>query len=231
MASVDTNLELKVEKRIPEKRSSRKLKSLGKVPAVVYGSNIQHLYLSLPKNIAVKYSSRKFDNKILTLKSEDSKINGLKVLKKDMAFDCLSRNPIHIDFLALDMSKNVRVTVEIKFLGKAKGVKEEGGVFSALKRNIEVECLPKDIPHFFEIDISGLNMNESYHVSDIQIPKNIKLITGSGEALCSVSSAQQEEIKEPAAAAPDETEKTAETADKSPAESNNKAAAEKAKKT
>ncbi|MDE0151657.1 MAG: 50S ribosomal protein L25 [Bdellovibrionales bacterium] len=191
MTSVN-ELNLDVEIRSPMKNSARKLKRLGQTPAVVYGLKTENLYLSIKTNTVVKYSGSQFDNKIFTLQSKDKKIQGLKVLKKDVAFHRVSRQPLHMDFLALDMSKKVRVTVEVKFLGKAKGVKESGGVFNALKRHIEVECLPHEIPGSFEIDIAGLDLNESYHVSDIKIPSNIKLVTRPEEALCSVSEAQEE---------------------------------------
>ena len=191
MTSVN-ELNLDVEVRSPMKNSARKLKRLGQTPAVVYGLKTENLYLSIKTNTAVKYSSSQFDNKIFTLQSKDKKIQGLKVLKKDVAFHRVSRQPLHIDFLALDMSKKVRVTVEVKFLGKAKGVKESGGVFNALKRHIEVECLPHEIPGSFEINIADLDLNESYHVSDIKIPSNIKLVTRPEEALCAVSEAQEE---------------------------------------
>lgn len=212
MTSLGNELNLDVEIRSPMKNAAKKLQRLGRTPAVVYGLKTKNLYLSLKANTAVKYSSRSFDNKIFTLQSPDKNIQGLKVLKKETAFHRVSRQPVHIDFLALDMSKKVRVTVEVKFLGKPKGVKESGGVFNALKRSVEVECLPNEIPGFFEVDISDLELNESYHVSDIKIPSKIKLVTRPEEALCAVIEAQ-EEI---AAETPAESEEpaSAETADK-----------------
>jgi len=211
MASVN-ELNLDVEIRSPMKNATKKLKRTGRTPAVVYGLKTENLYLSIKTNMAVKYSGSQFDNKIFTLQNKDEKIQGLKVLKKEVAFHRVRRQPLHIDFLALDMSKKVRVTVEVKFLGKPKGVKESGGVFNALKRHIEVECLPHEIPGSFEIDISGLDLNESYHVSDIKILSNIKLVTRPEEALCAVSEAQEEittvtpETTPADASAPAETE-------------------------
>ena len=211
MTSVN-ELNLDVETRSPMKNASKKLQRVGRTPAVVYGLKIKNLYLSIKVNAAVKYSGSQFDNKIFTLQSKDKKIQGLKVLKKDAVFHRVSRRPVHIDFLALDMSKKVRVTVEVKFSGKAKGVKESGGVFNALKRNVEVECLPDEIPGFFEIDISDLELNASYHVSDIKIPSNIKLVTRSEEALCAVIEAQEEIAATTATEAEEAT--SAEAADK-----------------
>ena len=204
------DLKLEVEIRQPMKRAVRKLK--GMVPAVVYGPKIKNLCLSLKENTMIKYSKTSFDNKIFTFISKDKQLNGLKVIKKDIDYHSLSRRPIHVDFLALDMSQAVRVTVEIKFLGKAKGVKESGGVLNFLTRSVEVECLPNDIPNHFEIDVSPLELNESFHISDLVIPKNIKLITKPTETICLVSTAQEEikaEVSEPTSTAPaDATAKT-----------------------
>ena len=201
------DLKLEVETRQPMKRASRKLK--GKVPAIVYGPKIKNLCLSLKENTVIKYSKTSFDNKIFTFISKDKNLNGLKVIKKDTAYHSLSRRPIHVDFLALDMSQVVRVTVEIKFLGKAKGVKESGGVLNFLTRSVEVECLPNEIPNHFEIDVSSLALNESFHISDLVIPKNIKLITKPTETICLVSTAQEEikaETTEPASTTPADAE-------------------------
>lgn len=221
MASVN-ELNLDVETRSPMKNASRKLKRLGQTPAVVYGGKMKNLYLSVKTNTAIKYSSSQFDNKIFTLQSKDKEVNGLKVLKKEVTIHRVSRQPIHIDFLVLDMTKKVRVTVEIKFLGKAKGVKEAGGVFNALKRSVEVECLPHEIPSFFEIDISELSLNESYHVSDVKISSNIKLVTRPEEALCSVSEAQEEIVAatdvDPAGAAAAAEETTDKPDEKAPSD-------------
>ena len=194
MSKEQNQFELEVEKRIPMKNSSRKLKRSEKVPIVVYGVKIQNLHLSVKEAMAKKYSSSQFDNKIFTLQSNDKKINGLKVLKKSVDIHRITRAPMHMDFLALNMSQRIKVTVEVNFLGKAKGVKESGGVFQILKRNIEIECLPHEIPSSLEINISELSLNESYHVSDIQIPSHVKLITRGEDALCSVIESQEEVV-------------------------------------
>lgn len=194
-----SDLQLQAVVRAPMKNAFKKLHRKGLIPAVVYGPKIKNLFLSLKESTAVKYSKTSFDNKIFTLKSSDAQLNGLKVIKKETSYHCLTRKPVHIDFLALDMAKKVKVTVEIKFIGKAKGVKESGGVLNFLKRSVEVECFPNEIPDHFELDVSDLELNGACHISDISIPKNIKLISKPEETVCLVSSAQEEE-KAPAEA-------------------------------
>ena len=204
----EQNLTLTVQTRAPMKNTTKKLGRQELVPGVVYGPQLKNLYLSLKKGTAIKYAQSAFDNKIFTLKSEDKKLNGLKVLKKEIFFHSITRNPIHIDFFALDMSQSIRVTVEVQFTGKAKGVWEDGGLLNILKRSIEIECLPNEIPSFFELDITELKLNESFHVSDLKIPSNVKLVTKDEEALCTVSQAQKEETPVATTTTPETDEKT-----------------------
>jgi len=172
---------------------SRRLRRKQLVPAIVYGPGQKPITLSLDEVTAEKYSKKEYDNKIFTFKSSEPSLDGLKVLKKDISYHRLTRKPLHIDFLSLDMSKKVRINVEVFFTGKAKGVKESGGVFNIIRRNVEVECLPSEIPDSFSMDIESLDINQNFHVSDLNIPENIKLITSSKESLCGVSEIAKEE--------------------------------------
>ncbi len=174
---------------------ARQLRKKQQVPAIVYGPNQKPITLALDIRAIEKYSKKEYENKIFTFKSDNTELNGLKVLKKDISYHKLTRSPLHIDFLSLDMNKKVRVHVDVHFTGKAKGVKESGGVFSVIRRNVEVECMPSEIPDSFSIDISPLNINQNFHVSDLQIPENIKLITSPKSSLCTVSEITEEETK------------------------------------
>ena len=187
------DLEFEVFSRKSGSSISRYLRREQLVPAIVYGPGQKSIPLSLDIRFAEKYSKKEYENKIFTFKSEKKELNGLKVIKKDISYHKLTRKPLHLDFLSLDMSKTVRVNVEIYFTGKSKGVKESGGVFNILRRSVEVECLPAEIPESFSIDISPLDVNQNFHVSNLQIPENIKLITSPKESLCAVSEVTEEE--------------------------------------
>ena len=189
------SLEFQVLSRPKNQGTARFLRRKNLVPAIVYGPTQKPLTLSLDIRHAKKYSQKEYENKIFTFKSEDKSLNGLKVIRKDISYHKVTRKPLHIDFLSLDMQKAVRVHVEVLFTGKAKGVKESGGVFNIIRRSVEVECLPADIPESFSIDISPLDMNQNFHVSDLKIPPNIKLITSAKSSLCAVSEIMEEEAK------------------------------------
>lgn len=194
-AITSQKLEFEVFARKSGRTFSRQLRKQHKIPAIVYGPGQKTMNLALDIRSVEKYSKKEYENKIFTFKSEESHLNGLKVLKKDISCHKLTRKPIHIDFLSLDMNKKVRVHVDVHFTGKAKGVKESGGVFNIIRRNVEVECMPIEIPESFSIDISSLDINQNFHVSDLQIPKNMKLITSLKSSLCTVSEITEEEEK------------------------------------
>ena len=187
------DLVFEVVSRASGRSSSRKLRRESMVPAIVYGNNKLPIALALSSKLVDRYTSKDYDNKIFSFKSKEPTLNGLKVLKKETTYHKLTRKPIHLDFYSLDMNKKVRVFVEVRFTGKAKGVKESGGIFSVIRRQVEIECLPKDIPGYFSIDVSSLEINQNFHVSDLVLGKNIKLMTPLTASLCSVVEVSEEE--------------------------------------
>lgn len=205
MASNQT-LKLNAETRAPGKSTARELRRGWYVPAIVYGPKIKPMSLSIHVNDALKYGRVSFENSIFTLESKDSALNGVKVLRKSLVIHPVTRRPIHMDFFAPDMTQKVRVDVEVRITGKAKGI-TEGGLVSMVRRNVEIECLPLEIPEFFELDISEMGLNESLHVSDIKFPENLKVITTSDETIVTCAEVKEEVIAAPtveaaAAAAP-----------------------------
>ena len=189
------SLEFAVYARSSGTSSARKLRREQLIPAVVYGPKQKTIPLSLDIRSVEKYATKEYDNKIFTFKSDEKHLNGLKVLKKDISFHKLTRKPLHMDFLSLDMSKAVRINVEVVFTGKAKGVRESGGIFNVIRRTVEIECLPSEIPDSLSIDVNALDINQNFHVSDLEIPENIKLITSPKSSLCVVNEITEEESK------------------------------------
>ena len=202
------DLSIKVFPRKERGRQNNKIRQKKEVPAVVYGNGQKNLSFSLDIRLAEKYSKKEFENKIFTFQSEDKNLEGLKVIKKEVSRHKLTHRPIHMDFLSLDMSKAIRVQVDLKFKGTPKGVKEEGGVFNIILRQIELECLPSEIPPFIELDVSNLALNQSQHVSDLKVSANTKLITRAKRTICTVVSSAEEEVAKPEESKIDEKEKS-----------------------
>jgi large subunit ribosomal protein L25 len=186
-------LKLNAESRAPGKSTSRELRRGWYVPAVVYGPKIKPMSLSVHVNDAIKYGKTAFENTVFTLESKDSGLNGVKVLRKSLVVHPVTRRPMHIDFFAPDMTKAVRVEVEVRLTGKAKGT-AEGGLVTVVRRNVEIECLPAEIPEFFELDITELDLNASMHVSDIKFPANLKVITSQDETIATCAEVKEEVI-------------------------------------
>ncbi len=194
---MSTKNEITAYSRVTGRGNSRGLRKDKLIPAVIYGPKTENINLSIGQNEAVKYTGYGFENTIFTFKSDDKKINNIKVLVKDVDKHGLTHLPVHIDFYSPDMTQTVKVNVEVRFEGKAAGL-AEGGLFNITKRDIEVECLPNEIPEFLTVDVSGLALNQSLHVSDAVIPEGVKLITSSTEAIANCTLLAEE--AEPVAA-------------------------------
>jgi large subunit ribosomal protein L25 len=198
--AANQTLTLEASIRETGKHNARSLRKDKKVPAVVYGPKTTPLSLFISEIDAVRYNKHGFENSIFTITSKDKDLDGMKVLKKSVDIHPLSRRPVHMDFFAPDMTQTVRVEVEVRLNGKAIGT-TEGGLVSQVRRTVEIECLPLEIPEFFELDITNLGLNESLHVSDLGTPSNFKMITATGETIASCAVVTEEEAAPTPAAA------------------------------
>lgn len=195
-------IELNVDVREAGRNTARGLRTKSMVPGVVYGA-IENANVSIHVNDILKYNTRAFENALMNLKSNDSKLNGKVALIKKVTVDPLTRRPEHVDLFALDLKKNVRVSVEIKVEGKPVGL-AEGGLLNIVTRQVEIECLPTEIPESITVDVSNLNVGDSLHVSEIQVPEGVKMISRPELTIAAVV-VQEEESATPtaeAAAAP-----------------------------
>ena len=216
-----SDLTITASLRTERGKHNKKIRRSKKVPAVVYGGGHKNISFSLDIREAEKYATKEYENKIFSFRSKDKQLDGLKVIKKSISRHKVSQQPIHMDFLSLDMKKPIRVHVDIQFKGLPKGVKEEGGLFNISLRSIEIECLPDEIPPSIVLDVSDMGLNQSRHVSDLQISKNIKRITKGERTLCAIVPAEEEKPK---------TDTNAETEAKPTEETGGKKAPEPAKK-
>ena len=192
-------IDLSVEPRDTGKASSRALRMSRKVPAVVYGA-VEPISLQIAEGDIVRYNVRAYENALLTLKSSDAKLNGKVALLKEVVVHPLTRRPEHVDLFALDLTKTVRVSVEVRVEGKAIGI-SEGGLLNIVTRQLEVECLPTEIPESITVDVTNLGVGDSLHVSEITVPKGVKMISRPELTIAAVNEAEEEIVATPAAAA------------------------------
>lgn len=196
-------LEIKADPRTKgSKNSARRLRRDGKIPAVLYGPKTQPVALQVDKRdfstrVAVLEGSH-----LVRLKSSDPSLTEKVALVKDMQFHPISGDVIHTDFYEVDLAARITVSVPLRFVGKAAGV-VRGGILQPIVREVEVECLPLDIPNAFNVDVSALDIGDSIHVEDIPMPEGVSAVYESNYAVVTVVTPSVEEAP---AAAPAEGE-------------------------
>jgi len=172
---------------------SRRLRRSGKIPAVVYGT-------SAPKGLTI--DAHEFNTKFITI-SESTIIilqidgDSHDVLIRDYQEDTISGAITHVDFYEIERGKTLRTNVGLHLVGTATGVRE-GGVQESFLHELEVECLPKDLPEHIEVDISVLEIGHSIHVRDIQAPAGVEILNSPDQVVCMVTHkrAEVEEVPE-----------------------------------
>jgi large subunit ribosomal protein L25 len=170
------SLTIKCETRdVFGKNASRRLRREGKVPAVLYGGNQPSTHLTLEKkDIFGILRSESGENTIFKAAiDKDSKDAMIKELQVDPVTDEI----IHIDLIQIAMDKAIRVSVPVVVTGESIGVKTEGGFVDLITREVEVECLPGDIPESIEVDISDLHLHQSLKIEEMTFPEGVVSLT------------------------------------------------------
>jgi len=156
---------------------ARRLRKKGILPAVVYGYKTPSIPLSIDsKQLKQAIASGKSGSKLLSLLIEGN--GGPKektVMIKELQIHPVKRHYLHVDFFEVAMDKEITIKIPIKLIGEAEGVKI-GGVLQQVRRELEIKCLPSQIPDGLEIDVSSLNIGDSIHLSDAQLPPGIKAL-------------------------------------------------------
>ena len=215
---MESLIKIDVEMRNGGKYIANTLRKQEKIPAVVYGAVPNNL-IALTRKTFVKYLDKHFENTIFHLQCEEnSQIHDVPVLIKAIERDPVTRDPLHLDFYAPDMAKEVSVTIEINFTGKSIG-EAEGGVLEIMQRNVKLFCLPGQIPEQMQVDVSSLKMGDVYHISDLKLPQGTKPAISTDLPLCAVKEPRKAAVEVPA---PPSEEKAASATD-------DKAAADKDK--
>ena len=181
--------EVQAELRTDEgKGASRRLRHAGMVPAIMYGGSDAPVSLAINHNQFLRHLAEEaFYAHILKVVVDGKKH---QVVLKDLQRHPASDNKImHADFLRIDSKQTMTMSVQLHFLGEdvAPGVKA-GGVVSHLMTDVEISCLPQDLPEYIEVDVSNLELDQSIHLSEISLPE--------GVTLTALTHAQDEELEE-----------------------------------
>ena len=193
------------------KGAMHRLRAAGALPAVVYGAGEDPVKLSLNlKEFGHALHSIGGEHAVVDLKmGSDGTLQ--TVLIKSVQHHPMDDHAVHVDFLRVRMDEKIETTVRLTLIGTCKGIKDQGGVMDQLVRELEVECLPDDLPNVIEADVTELLIGDALHVSDLEIPERVTCITPSDRAVVHVMAprvveeveAEAEEIEEEAEGEPE----------------------------
>ena len=185
------------------KNHARRVRQGGKIPAVVYGAGKDSLSISVdPRHVQRILNSATGHNTIfdLALSGESS-----KAMIVDWQYEPIKGKLLHIDLKRIALDKVLKVSVPVILVGEAAGVKQEGGIMEQMLREVEIECLPGDIPSHIDADVSQLTFGKVLRVSELPHSDKIKYITDANQPVAHVTSVKEEVVATPDAAAADAT--------------------------
>ncbi len=157
------------------KGASRRLRKTGKVPGIVYGTKKDAVMISLDQNsLGHQLDNEAFYSHILTLNVGD---NSDQVVLKDLQRHPYKRLILHIDFQRVDANEAITMRVPLHFINETNcvGVKTDGGVISHVMTDLEISCLPENLPEFIDVDLAEVALGETVHLSDLELPEGVEI--------------------------------------------------------
>ena len=190
------------------KNHARRVRVEGKIPAVVYGAGQDAVAVTVDPRVVTKIlHSDSGHNTIFDLNVEGAAL--VKAMIVDWQHEPIKGKLLHIDFKRIAMDKAMRVSVPVQLSGVPAGVRTGGGVLDQIMREVEIECLPDDIPDHLDVDVTDLELYGAIHLSDLPHSGSIKFIGDEGALVAHVTLIKEEEVAEaaPAAAEPEVAKK------------------------
>lgn len=158
------------------KNEARRLRARMRIPAVVYGAGKEPVAVSVsPKEIEKILHSSSGVNTIFNLDIQG--VETTPVMVVDWQLDPVKSNLLHVDLKRIDLTRRLHVKVPVQTVGDPRGVKEQGGLHEIISREIEIECLPGEIPEHFTVDVSHLRIGQSLRAGDIPLSGSMKLLS------------------------------------------------------
>ena len=208
------------ERKGTGKGAARALRRQGLIPAVLYGPATASIALTISaKDLEKVYEESGGENVILNLIIKNGGTQNKTAMFKEVQTSPLTREYLHVDFYEISLEKEITVKVQVEPIGKCKGT-ENGGFLQLIRHELDVSCLPGDIPSKIEVDVSHLDIGDSLHVEEIDVGAKVKLLYDSNFTVVTVAAptveeeAVAEEELEEAEEIPAEVEAEEETANK-----------------
>ena len=197
--ALETNV-LEAHPRKPgTKNEARRVRREGKIPAVVYGAGKDSLSITVDPRVVTRIlNSETGHNTIFDLTLHGEKTKAMIV---DWQYEPIKGRLLHIDLKRIALDKVLTVSVPIELTGEAEGVKTQGGILEQMLREVEIECLPADIPSHIDLDVAALTFGKVLRVSDLPHSEKIKFLTDANQPVAHVTSVKEEVVVTPEAAA------------------------------
>ncbi len=188
---------LNVELRDGSGRSkSKDLRDRGFIPSVIYGEGKKALSIKVVIGDLIKLVHKhRVENALINLKIKNDQDKKARVcLIKEMQYDPVHGNVIHVDFNEISMTKAIKINIPVVAKGEAVGVKQDGGSLERILWEIEVECLPTEIPEEIPVDVSLLKIGDAIHIKDIKFPSGVKVLNDLDAVVLHVAAPMKEEV-------------------------------------
>jgi len=191
-ATAEQNL-LEAQPRTPgTKNDARRVRRGGKVPAVIYGAGKAALPVSVdPRQVTRILHSQTGHNTVFDLTVDGERTKAMIV---DWQYEPIKGSLLHIDLKRIAMDEKLRVNVPIELVGEPAGVKQQGGILEQITREVEVECLPGDIPNQIELDVSELVFSVVLRIADLPKSDKVKFLSDPDQPVAHIISIKEEEV-------------------------------------
>jgi large subunit ribosomal protein L25 len=191
-------IEITVEKRQSRgKNEARRTRKAGKIPAVVYGAGKDSVPITVNvRSLADAFRGGAGENAIFLLKLGDTGETRHAMIR-EFQRDPVSRRPVHLDFVRVLMDTKIRVRVPVEVVGVARGVKTDAGILDFVTREIEIECLPGNIPEHLPLDVTDLGIGDALRISDLKAPEGVEVVDDLEKVIVHVAHPAAEEVVAP----------------------------------
>jgi len=172
------------------------LRSQGFIPAVVYAEGKESLAIKVSHHELLQLvHQHRIEGIVINLKiKDDKKQKARPCLIKEIQYDPVHDDIIHVDFNEISLTQEIKVNVPVVAKGESVGVKQEGGSLEHILWEIEVECLPTNIPKNIEVDVTQLKIGDSIHIKDLILPSGVKVLNDPGAIVLSIAAPMKEEV-------------------------------------
>lgn len=167
------------------KKIAKQLRKAGKIPAIIYGGNKEAIAIAINVNdIKSLMKTEKKGNNVLRFHRGDVTVDAML---KELQWDYLSDNIIHADFVRVNLEETIDVSIPVKLIGVPVGVRVEDGILDFVNREVDIRCLPAEIPAKIEINVEELHSGESIKVADVNLGENVSFLSHDDVVICTVT--------------------------------------------